>query len=86
VETTFVFDLVSADKLSDFCEVQYRSVLESCLASVGFIEISSVIVMINLCVCVCVHSYPYFLYFLTNVGEIWYRKFPCKSIEQLRVL
>jgi hypothetical protein len=49
METTFVCDLVSADKLSDFCEV-YKSVLESCSASVGFVEISSVIVMLNLCV------------------------------------
>jgi len=84
VETTFVFDLVSADKLPDFCEVQYRSVLESCSASLGFVEIRSVIVVLNLCV--YMHFYPYFLYFLTDVGEIWYRKFPCKSIEQLRVL
>jgi len=83
VETTFVCDLVSADKLSDFCEVWYKSVLESCSASVGFVEISSVIVVLNLCV--YMHLYPYFLYFLTDVGEIWYRKFPCNAIEQLQV-
>jgi len=50
METVFVCDLVSADKLSDFCEVWYKSVLERCSASVGFVEISSVIVIINLCV------------------------------------
>jgi hypothetical protein len=50
VLTTLVCDLVSAGKLSDLCEVQYKSVSESCSASTGFVEISSVIVMLNLCV------------------------------------
>ena len=84
MQTAFVCDLVSAFKLSDFCEVRYRSVLESCSASVGFVGIRSVIVVHNLCV--YMRLYTYFLYFFTYVGEIWYRKFPCNAIEQLRVL
>jgi hypothetical protein len=50
VMTALVCDLVSAAKLSDLCEVQYKSVSESCSASTGFVEISSVIVVLNLCV------------------------------------
>jgi hypothetical protein len=45
VETTLVCDLVSAGKLSSFCEVRYKSVLERCSASIGFVEIRSVIIL-----------------------------------------
>jgi hypothetical protein len=77
METIFVCDLVSADKLSGFCEVWYKSVLERCSASVGFVEISSVIVIINLCVL------PVF--FFTDMGEIWYRKFLCNASEHMKI-
>ena len=62
METSFVFDLVSADKLLHFFEVQYRSVLESCSASVGFVEINSVIVVLNLCVCICICTHTFCIF------------------------
>lgn len=83
METTFVCDFVSAGKLSGVCEVRYKNVLGSS-TSVVFVEMSSVIFLLNLCV--YMRLYPYFLYFLTDVDEIWYRKFPCNAVEQLRVL